>query len=139
MSLTWQGYVVLALVAGAILSSVANGRREDAEAHRLAALGPCGLAASYVEWSLSFERVLGDAPTIQGESLKTFVNENALYLKAAGLAKQAQDTEVLRRLEAVVRHDSDSRNDAVADVRPFYQSFFDGCPKHAEAIVARSR
>ena len=139
MSLTWQGYVVLAAVVLGIVFSYAKGLAGDAEASRLAGLGACGLATHYLEWQFAFVESLGSAPTIRGEALDTFVRHNATYAKAAGSARATSNAVVLARLEAAARHDANRRNETVSDPRPFYEAYWDDCPVQATALANRTR
>jgi len=135
MSLTWQGKLIVVVVAAAMGASVFSDRAAREEVHALASLTPCGLAHHYVDWRFEFERGLNGATSIEGRQLTAFVNRNAQYAKAAQEVMLAPNASVTRALWTLANFDSDRKNSRFADMDPFLDAFFETCFNEAMAFA----
>jgi hypothetical protein len=145
MRLTWQGIVLLAVIAYSVGSGMIGDRRAQAEAADLASTGACGVASTYVEWRLAFEDGMGDADVIKGEPLRTYRARSSMFAQAArsvgpghgqGLPRaEARLMEVLARMAET---DADRSTRTASAPEAFLEQFVEACPLQALAVFSWS-
>lgn len=143
MQLTWQGFVVLGIIAYVALSSVLHGRAERTDVAALAALGPCGVATAYSEWRVAFETALDHEDAIDGAALRSFRSRSGAFERAARAIRHelvdrlpGAERGMLDALIAMTGNDA-ARSAPLRSPETFVDRWFDACPVQAHALLGQ--